>query len=85
MAMTACFVKVSDEFDLLVSERTDLLAIDGDNTDQPIVLEHGDNQNGPRAPELGDRFIRLIHEDVSNVDDLLGPSHATKGRRRRER
>ena len=34
--------EVLDQFDLLVGERSDLLTIDGDGTDQFIVLEHRD-------------------------------------------
>ena len=40
MAMTACAAKFFYQFDLLVSERTNLLAVDGDDTDQSIFLEH---------------------------------------------
>ena len=55
MAITAWSAKVGHQLDLPSGEGPDLVSMDGDNTDQPIVLEHGDNQNGPRTPELGDR------------------------------
>ena len=40
MAMTAWAAKFCDQLDLLVGERANLLAIDGDGADQLIVLEH---------------------------------------------
>ena len=47
--------EVRDQLDLLVGERTDLLAVDGDRTDQLVVLEHRHDQQGPSAAELGER------------------------------
>ena len=40
IAMTAWSAKFCDQLDLLVGERADLLAIDDDDADQLVVLEH---------------------------------------------
>ena len=40
MAMTAWCGEILDQLDLLVGERPDLLAVDGDDADQLVVLEH---------------------------------------------
>ena len=40
MAMTAWSAKFAHQLDLLVGERANLLAVDGDRADQLIVLEH---------------------------------------------
>src|SRR5262249_8870724 len=41
--------EVLDQFDLFVGERTDLLAKDGDSTDQFTLLEHRYKEVGSRA------------------------------------
>ena len=48
MAMTACVAKFVHQLDLLVGERTDLLAIDGDGADQLVVLEHRHDEQCPQ-------------------------------------
>ena len=73
-----------DQLELLVGERPHLLAIDRDHTDHSIILEQRDTQDSPSASELGDRFLRVLRENVDHVGDLLGPRHATKGGRYRQ-
>ena len=45
--------EILDQLDLLVGERSDLLAVDTDRTDQLVVLEHRHGQDGPCAAEIG--------------------------------
>ena len=52
MAMTAWLGEVADQFDLLVGERTDLLAIDVDDTDQLVLLEHRHREMRPRTADV---------------------------------
>ncbi len=40
MAMTAWAGEVLDQVDLLLGERANLLAVDGDRADQLVVLQH---------------------------------------------
>ena len=40
MAMTAWLAKFCDQLDLLIGERSNLLAIDGEHADQFIFLGH---------------------------------------------
>ena len=79
MAMTACSAKFCDQLDLLVGERSDLLAVDADRTDQLVVLEHRHQQEGPCAAEIGERnnrrgafAIRQLRRDVLDLHDLPG-------------
>ena len=44
--------EVLDQLDLLVGERTNLLAVDGDRADQLVLLEHRHGENGPHAAEF---------------------------------
>src|SRR5262245_4413526 len=44
--------KIADQLDLLVGERSDLLAVDGDRADQLVFLKHGHSDVRPRAAEL---------------------------------
>jgi hypothetical protein len=41
--------KVREQIDLLVAERADLLAIDGDSADQLVLLEHRDDDETTSA------------------------------------
>ncbi len=43
MAMTAWAAKFLDQLDLLVGERPDLLAVDGDGANQLALFKHRDN------------------------------------------
>ena len=52
MAMTAWAAKFVDQLDLLVGERTDLLAIDGDSADQLVFLEHRHDDNRARTAQV---------------------------------
>src|SRR5215831_16684882 len=60
--------EILDQVDLLVGERPYFLTVNGDHTDRLIILEQGDAQDRPCAPELGYRFSRLFRQDVSNLD-----------------
>ena len=44
--------EVRDKLDLLLSERTDFLAVDGDETDQNIFPEHRDRKHGAIATKI---------------------------------
>ena len=80
MAMTACFREIADEIDLLISEGTNLLAENGDDSHQFVILEHRHINYGPNATEF-DGFhgrwvtfgIEVCRCYVSNLDHPLGP------------
>src|SRR5262249_17132582 len=44
--------KIADQLDLLVGERSDLLAVDGDRAYQLVLLEHRDHKQGPNTSEF---------------------------------
>jgi hypothetical protein len=44
--------KIADQLDLLLGERSDLLALDGDRTDKLLLLEHRCNEKVARATRL---------------------------------
>ncbi len=58
MAMTAWAAKFVHQLDLLVGERPDLLAIDGDGADQLILLEHRHDEQVSRAGDFDERDTR---------------------------
>src|SRR5207249_11360720 len=75
------------QIDLLVSERTHLLAINGDRADQLVVLEHGDAEHCPITAKLdggNDKGIAFeigrYRLDVGNVDHLLRRGDTSKQR-----
>ena len=77
--------EVLHQFDLFIGERTDLLAEDGDSTDQIVVLEHGHEHKTPNTRKLdpGDRpcfavEICLIRREIDDMDYLLGLDHAAE-------
>ena len=83
MAMTAWSAKLLNQLDLLVGERTDLLAIDGDGADELILLEHGHENQCVDAGDIdcGNSQwmaveIRLIFSQVSYLKRLSGLSNA---------
>ena len=47
------FGEVAEQFDLLVVERPDLLAIDGDRTDHLVLAQHRHDDNRAGAAKLG--------------------------------
>ena len=61
MAMTAWLGEIRDQLDLLVGERPDLLAIDGDRADQLVVLEHRDTRSRAGAARARRRRPQLDH------------------------
>src|SRR5262249_27642065 len=91
--------EVLDQLNLLVGERTDFLAIDGNGADELIRLEHWHESQCVDAGELdcrdGQRMaveIRLVFPQVSDLKWLSRPSNAahweygsppTRGRQRR--
>jgi hypothetical protein len=62
------------KFDLLVGERTDFLAVNANDADQLIVLEHRDAENGAITADRDGSDHKWIALDVSlrsrNVGDL---------------
>ena len=64
MAMTAWRAKLLDKLDLLVGERADLLAVDGDGADQLIVLEHRHRECRPIATVVDSGGHERIALDV---------------------
>ena len=81
MAMTAWAAKFCDQLDLLVGERPDLLAVDGDRADQLVVLEHRHAQDGAIAARrstqrrLRSRERKPRRLNVGDVDHLLRVEH----------
>ena len=74
MAMTACRAKLVTSSICLSGERTDFLAVNADDADQLIVLEHRDAENGAITAERDGSDHKWIALDVSlrsrNVGDL---------------
>src|SRR5262249_5154248 len=77
--------EVLHQLDLLVGERADLLAVDGDRTDQLILLEHRYDENSARAGPLGQGNRRwlafdvgLLQSEVGDVLQLLGRDNAAE-------
>src|SRR5215217_5297237 len=57
--------------DLLVSERADLLAVDGNGADQLIFLEHGNAENGAVTAALdGGNHKRIAPEVALQLGDV---------------
>ena len=50
MAMTAWSAKVSQQGDLAVGERPDLVPVDEDHAEQLVRSEHRDREDGPDGP-----------------------------------
>ena len=76
MAITACAAKFVHQLDLLVGERANLLAVDGDRADQFVVLEHRNASKvriaGDSTPGDGlDPCRNELVIDVGNLDSLL--------------
>src|SRR5262249_31853117 len=70
---------------MLVSEWANLLAENGDSTNQIVVLEHGHELKSPNTRKLdsGDRpcfavEICLIRREIDDMDYLLGLDHAAE-------
>src|ERR1700704_2914484 len=74
MAMTACRAKLVTSSICLSGERTDFLAVNADDADQLIVLEHRDAENSAITAERDRSDHKWIALDVSlrsrNVGDL---------------
>ncbi len=70
--------EILHQFDLLVSERADLLPINDDSADQLPLLEHRHDKNCAKAAEFYGRYehwiavdIGLICGDVGNVNHFF--------------
>src|SRR5262249_60248624 len=63
------FGKIVDQLDLLVGERSNLLAGDRDGADQPVVLEHGHVDYRSCAPKLGRHAGHGVRRSVDDVVD----------------
>ena len=50
--------EVRDQLNLLVGERTNFLAVDGDDADQIIFLEHRNGKHSAHAGEFSDRRLQ---------------------------
>src|SRR5262249_55095442 len=70
--------EVGDQLDLLIAERSDLLAINDDGADKLVFLEHGNAKEGSATSDFdcGDAQriafgIGRFGSEVRNVNDLL--------------
>ena len=77
-AITACAAKFVDQLDLLVGERPHLLAIDAERADKRVFLDHGHNDGGACAANVGGRhapriffLVGAARAQIVNVDGLL--------------
>ena len=52
--------EVRDQLDLLVGKGTDFLAVNGERTDQFVLLQHWDSQKCPYTAEFDGRNVRRI-------------------------
>jgi hypothetical protein len=84
MAMTALSSEVSDQLDLLVAERSHLLAINDDGTDKLVFLKYRNAKECPGALEFDrrntQRFapgISGFGSEVRDVNDVLGIDQPT--------
>ena len=78
--------EVFDQLDLLVGERAHLLAVDGDGTDQLVVLEHRHDDMSSARPPVGPKAVCSASAAASSgVDQLFGPQHAVEGNSGRRR
>ena len=82
--MTACAAKFSNKGDLLVGERSHLLANGGDDAEQHVILAQGHDQEGTEADLKGDAqswIVRLLASalpDIGDMDEPLAFEHADK-------
>ena len=79
MAMTAWAGEVLDQLDLLVGERPHLLAINGERTDELVVLEHRHNNQCTHPGDIGGgnrqwmaSEIGAVFSEVGNLNLLAG-------------
>src|SRR5262249_13389737 len=77
--------KIADQLDLLVGERSDLLAEDGNGADQPVRFEHRHVDDCAGTSEVGDsddRWIafkvRRLRPKILGVRYLLRPGDMSK-------
>jgi hypothetical protein len=71
--------KIAHQFDLLVGERTDFLAVDRNRSDELILLEHRHRNMRTRAGKPGRRGLNLFCCLVEGMDDLFRPDEAVEG------
>ena len=85
MAMTAWAAKFVHQLDLLVGEGTNFLAVNGERTDQFVLLQHRDSQKRPYAakfdsrddPRIASFSVSLLCRKIGDVNDRFGRDHAT--------
>ena len=80
MAITAWAAKFCHQLDLLVGERPHLLAVDGDDADQLVVLEHRNDKQRSGAAESLTSVARRIAIDVGLIGSQIGNVHDLFGR-----
>src|SRR5512132_1646663 len=78
--------EVLEKLDLLVVERSDLLAVDVDRPDEPVLLEHRYVNQRSSARQFGEPYQRrlalnvgLLRPDVGDVLQLLRRDQADEG------
>ena len=78
--------KAGDQLDLLVGEGTYLLAVDGEDADEFLLLEHRNVENGPEASQFDrgykDRFtlnVSGLHCDIGDMSRLPCMHDAAEG------
>src|SRR5262249_36708480 len=77
--------EVPDQFDLLVGERQNLLAVYADCSDQLAFLEHRNQQKSSCTCEFENWLAWNFRSEVGDVDRLLCAGKAIKSRRRAAR
>src|SRR5260370_752528 len=81
--------EVFNQLDLLVDERADFLAVNREDTDKLIVLEHRDGENGPEPPKIDrrdeDRFAFDVSRLSGDIRDMNRPPGLDDTAQRRSR
>ena len=71
--------EIAHQFDLLVGEWANLLAVDDDGADQRALFEHRHDDSRSSAREPGRSPLNLLCGLVDGVDHLLRMHHAAEG------
>src|SRR5262245_37077473 len=78
--------EIADQLDMLIGERTNLLAVDADLADELVLLEHRHSKQGARAGLFDDREpfwvrpVSWLQPDVSNLTSSFCCQNATHRR-----
>ncbi len=70
--------KVLQQLDLLVGEQSNVLTINGDDTDQLVLLEHWREEKGPSPSDSSNWFVGVFYGNIGNVCDPLRLGDAVK-------